>query len=105
MSYYVIYWYISMKIDGIQTPINQNGRIVIPAVIRKGMGLELGDSVVMSLEDGVLRIEPLRAPYRPRTRRIQDESQRIAKPGTPASTDLVKERRQESQTGMEEWLG
>ncbi len=62
MSYFVIYWYISMKILGIQARINENGRIVVPAVIRKGMGLKLGDSIVMSLDDGVLRIEPLRAP-------------------------------------------
>ena len=50
-----------MKILGIQVRINENGRVVIPAVIRKGMSLKLGDSVVMSLEDGVLHIEPLRA--------------------------------------------
>ncbi len=70
MSYYVTYWYISMKILGIQARINENGRIVIPAVIRKGMSLKLGDSVVMSLEDGVLRIEPLGA----RIGRVQEES-------------------------------
>ena len=101
MSYYVIYWYISMKILGIQARINENGRIVIPAVIRKGMGLKLGDSVVMSLEDGVLRVEPLRA----RVRRAQDESPRITMAGTPASSDLERERREESQTEKEEWLG
>ena len=94
-----------MKIVGIQTRINQNGRIVIPAVIRKGMGLKLGDSVVMSLEDGVLRIEPLRAPYPARTRRIHNEPKMISKPGTPASSDLVQERYDKPQTEMEEWLG
>jgi AbrB family looped-hinge helix DNA binding protein len=101
MSYFVIYWYISMRIVGIQARINENGRIVIPAVIRKGMSLKLGDSVVMSLEDGVLRIEPHRA----RASRIQDETRKIAQPETPASGDLVQEPREESQTGIEEWLG
>jgi AbrB family looped-hinge helix DNA binding protein len=90
-----------MKIVGIQARINENGRIVVPAVIRKGMGLKLGDRVVMSLEDGVLRIEPHRA----RVRRIQDEFKKIAKPETPASSDMVPERREESQTEKEEWLG
>ncbi len=90
-----------MKILGIQVRINENGRVVIPAVIRKGMSLKLGDSVVMSLEDGVLHIEPLRA----RVSGIQSESKKIAKPGTPASSDLVQERREESQTEKEEWLG
>lgn len=92
-----------MKIMGIQARINENGRIVVPAVIRKAMGLKLGDSVVMSLEDGVLHIEPRRAPYR--ASRIQDQSRKIAKPGTPASGDLVQERREESQAEKEEWLG
>ena len=105
MSYYVIYWYISLKIEGIQARINENGRIVVPAVIRKGMGLKLGDSVVMSLEDGVLRIEAHRALYRARVRRAQDESRKIAEPRTPASNDLAQERREESQTEMEDWLG
>jgi AbrB family looped-hinge helix DNA binding protein len=101
MAYYVIYWRISMKIEGIQARINQNGRIVIPAVIRKGMGLELGDSVIMSLEDGTLLIEPLRA----RVGSVQSAPKKIAKPGNPASGDLERERCEESQTEKEEWLG
>ncbi len=101
MSYYVTYWYISMKILGIQARINENGRIVIPAVIRKGMSLKLGDSVVMSLEDGVLRIEPLGA----RIGRVQSESKMVAEAGTPASSDTVQEPRKESETVGEEWLG
>ncbi len=90
-----------MKILGVQSRINENGRIVIPAVIRKGMSLKLGDSVVMSLVDGVLRVEPLRA----RVRRAQDESPSIAITRTPAPSDLERERREESQTEKEEWLG
>jgi hypothetical protein len=69
------------------------------------MGLKLGDSVVMSLEDGVLRIEPHRAPYRAQARRTRDESRKIAEPGAPASGDLLPERRAESQTEKEDWLG
>ncbi len=105
MSYYDIYWYISMKIEGIEARINENGRIVIPAVIRKGMRLKLGDSVVMSLEDGVLRVEPLRLPHRVRVHMVQEESRVIAEPGTAASSDLVQERREESQNVTEDWLG
>ena len=81
--------------------INQNGRIVIPAVIRKGMGLELGDSVDLSLEDGVLRIEPQRA----RIRRTQAEFKPFANPASLASDELIAERREEAQRETEEWLG
>ena len=90
-----------MKIEGIQAHINQNGRIVIPAVIRKAMGVKLGDSVVMSLEDGVLRIEPQLA----KIRRIQREFEPFANPASLASDELIAERREEARRETEEWLG
>jgi AbrB family looped-hinge helix DNA binding protein len=90
-----------MKIEGIQTRINENGRIVVPAVIRKAMGLNLGDSVVMSLEDGVLHIEPQFA----RVRKIQAEFKPFSKPESLASDELIGERREEARRETEEWLG
>ena len=101
LSYYVIYRGISMKMEGIQARINQNGRIVIPAVIRKGMGLELGDSIVMSLEDGVLRIEPQQA----RVRRVQQSPRQLVPAERILSDELIAERREEAQRETEEWLG
>jgi AbrB family looped-hinge helix DNA binding protein len=87
---------MTMKIEGIQTRINRNGRIVIPAVIRKGMGLELGDAVALSLVDGVLRIEPQRTQVRGAGERAQAEI-----PGDrPVSDDLAV-----VAGVMEEWLG
>jgi AbrB family looped-hinge helix DNA binding protein len=90
-----------MKIVGIQARINENGRIVIPAVIRKGMGLELGDTVVMSLEDGVLRIEPQNA----RIRRVQQSLSALIPADRVLSDELIAERREEAQRETEEWLG
>jgi AbrB family looped-hinge helix DNA binding protein len=101
MTYYVIYWCISMKIEGIQTRINENGRIVVPAVIRKAMGLKLGDSVVMSLEDGVLRIEPQKA----RIRRVQQSLRELIPADRVLSDELIAERREEARRESEEWLG
>jgi AbrB family looped-hinge helix DNA binding protein len=101
VTYFVIYWYISMKIEGIQARINQNGRIVVPAVIRKGMGLKLGDSVVMSLEDGVLRIEPHRA----RVRRVQESLRKVIPADQVLSDELIAESREEAQRETEDWLG
>jgi AbrB family looped-hinge helix DNA binding protein len=90
-----------MKMEGIPARINQNGRIVIPAVIRKAMGLKLGDAVVMSLEDGALRIEPQRA----RVRRAQQNLSKLVPAGRVLSDELITERREEAPPGAEDWLG
>jgi AbrB family looped-hinge helix DNA binding protein len=90
-----------MKIEGIQAHINQNGRIVIPAVIRRAMGLKLGDSIVMSLEDGVLRIEPQKT----RVRRVQESLSKLIPADRVLSDELIAERREEARRETEEWLG
>jgi AbrB family looped-hinge helix DNA binding protein len=86
--------------SSVTTKINANGRIVIPAPIRQRMNLEPGDSVVMEVEDGVLRIES----YRARIRRIQEEFKQYAKPGILASDELIAERREEARREMEQGL-
>ena len=85
----------------VKSQINANGRIVIPFRIRRAMGLEPGDTVSMTLEDGVLRVEPHQA----KVKRIQEELRKFARPGAPASDELAIERREESRVEMEEWLG
>jgi AbrB family looped-hinge helix DNA binding protein len=76
------------------TRINANGRIVIPAAMREKLGLQKDDSIVMEIEDGVLRIES----YLSRIRRIQAEFAHLASVGgLLASDELVMERRQEAQ--------
>jgi AbrB family looped-hinge helix DNA binding protein len=81
--------------------VNANGRIVIPARFRKGMGLKPGDVVVMVLEDGVLRVESQLA----KIRRIQAEFQRFANSKSLASDELIAERREEARREMEERVG
>jgi AbrB family looped-hinge helix DNA binding protein len=90
-----------MKSDGFKSRINENGRIVIPAEIRKSMGLKAGDTVVMTLTEGVLRIESQRV----KIQRIQEDFKKFAKPGKRASDELVADRREEAGHEMEEWLG
>jgi AbrB family looped-hinge helix DNA binding protein len=87
--------------ENVKSKINANGRIVIPFRIRRAMGLEPGDTVSMTLEDGVLRVEP----YQAKVKRIQEELRKFARPGVPASDELAAERREESRVEMEEWLG
>ena len=81
--------------------INENGRVVIPAVIRRQMGLKAGDAVVMEVEGGVLRIESHRA----RIRRIQESLGRLIPPGRCLSDELIADRREEARREMEEALG
>lgn len=90
-----------MASSTVKTRINEQGRIVIPAEIRREMNIKPGETVLMSFEDGVLKIESHRA----RIRRIQEEFKKYAKPGVLASDELIAERREEARREMEEALG
>jgi AbrB family looped-hinge helix DNA binding protein len=78
--------------------LSPNGRIVIPAAIRQELGLAPGDTLLMDLEDGVLRIES----YPARIRRIQREFAQYVRPGILASDELIAERREEFRREEEE---
>ena len=81
--------------------LNDNGRIVIPAEIRQKMGIKSGDTLFLTLEGEVLKVESQLA----RIRRIQ-ESMRALIPGDRLLSDeLIAERREEARREMEEWLG
>ncbi len=81
-----------------KTRLSPNGRVLIPAAIREEMGFVPGESLLMGVEDGVLRIES----YRARIRRIQQEVARYCKPGVLASDELIAERREEARREEEE---
>lgn len=84
-----------------KAPLSANGRIVIPAAIREEMGFAPGDTLLMDVEDGVLRIES----HRRRIRRIQEEFRKHVpiKPGEILMSDqLIAERREEARREMEE---
>jgi AbrB family looped-hinge helix DNA binding protein len=81
-----------------KAPLSPNGRIVIPAAIRQELGFSAGDTLLMDVEDGVLRIES----YEARIRRIQDEVAKYFKPGILASDELIAERRGEARREEEE---
>jgi AbrB family looped-hinge helix DNA binding protein len=81
-----------------KAPLSANGRIVIPAAIREELGFAPGDTLLMDVEDGVLRIES----YPARIRRIQREVAHLRKPGILASDELIAERREEARREEEE---
>jgi len=73
-----------------RTRVNQNGRVVIPSSFRKALGIQVGDEVVLRLEDDELRITT-------QQRRIQQAQRRARhylKPGTSLVNELSVERRQ-----------
>ena len=82
-----------------KAPLSPNGRIVIPAAIRQEMGFAAGDTLLMDVEDGVLRIES----YPARIRRIQREFAKYAKPGILASDELIADRREDARREEEEF--
>jgi AbrB family looped-hinge helix DNA binding protein len=70
--------------------VNENGRVVIPASFRKALGINIGDEVVLRIEDNELRITTLK-------RRIQ-QAQRLVrkhvKPGKSLVDELIDDRRE-----------
>lgn len=76
--------------DETRTRINQNGRVVIPASFRKALGINIGDEVVVRIEDDELRISTLKR----RIERAQRLVQRHVKPGTSLADELIAERRE-----------
>jgi AbrB family looped-hinge helix DNA binding protein len=77
-------------LEEIRTTINRNGRVVIPAAFRKALGVEVGDEVVLRMEDDELRITTQRR----RIRRAQRRARQYLKPGASLVKELLAERRE-----------
>lgn len=86
---------------GAKTRLNDSGRIVIPAEMRRKLGIGAGDTVLLTLEGDVLKIES----YRSRVRRVQESLAKYIPPGRSLADELIAERREEARREMEEELG
>jgi len=73
-----------------RTRVNENGRIVIPAQFRKALGIEIGDEVVLIIENDELRITTQQR----RIQKARERAKRYLKPGTSLARELIAERRQ-----------
>jgi AbrB family looped-hinge helix DNA binding protein len=80
-----------MEINPTSTKITDGGRIVIPAEYRRALGLNVGDDVVLSLDDGELRILSRKEALR----RARAMVKRHVPEGTFLSDELIAERRVE----------
>jgi AbrB family looped-hinge helix DNA binding protein len=70
--------------------IGEKGRIVIPAAMRKALGIAVGDAIELRVKDDELRISTIRS----RIRRVQELASRYVTPGTRVSDELSAERRE-----------
>ena len=70
--------------------VNENGRVVIPASFRKALGINVGDEVVLRIEDDELRISTLKK----RIEWAQRLVRKHAKPGVSVVDELIAERRE-----------
>jgi len=77
----------------VRSRLNANGRVVIPVEMRHAMGLKPGESIVMSVKDGVLQIESMQA----RVRRVQQSLRKHIDPSRCLSDELIAERREEAR--------
>lgn len=77
--------------DRIDIQVGPGGRIVIPAVYRKAMGVEEGGRLMARFDDGVLRLlTPEMA-----IKRAQEWVRKTIPPGVSLVDDLLEERRRE----------
>jgi AbrB family looped-hinge helix DNA binding protein len=74
----------------IRARLNENGRVVIPSSFRKALGIEVGDEVVLRIEDEELRITTQKR----RIQRAQRRARQYLKPGTSLVDELLAERRE-----------
>ena len=70
--------------------VNENGRVVIPASFRKALGINIGDEVVLRIDDDELRITTLKR----RVERAQRLVRKHVKRGTSLVDELIAERRE-----------
>jgi AbrB family looped-hinge helix DNA binding protein len=70
--------------------VNENGRVVIPASFRKALGINIGDEVVLRMEDDELRITTLKR----RVERAQRLVRKHVKRGTSLVDELIADRRE-----------
>jgi AbrB family looped-hinge helix DNA binding protein len=70
--------------------LNENGRVVIPSEMRAALGIQVGDELVMRIEDDELRITTLKH----RIERAQNQVASYKKRGRSLVDELIAMRRE-----------
>lgn len=70
----------------------EGGKLVIPASFRREMGIAPGDTVIVELDHGELRVRSLSAAIR----RVQERMRELNPDGRLLSEELIADRRAEA---------
>ena len=81
------WWHMELQA---RVQVGEKGRLVIPAAMRKALGIDAGTTVELRYEDNELRISTMRS----RLRRAQEHVRRLVPPGVSLSEELSAERRE-----------
>ena len=76
----------------VRTKIDEGGRVVIPAEFRRALGWQPGEVVVLSLEEGEVRVVSIYESIR----RVQEWVRSFVPEGRSLSEELIAERRAEA---------
>lgn len=74
----------------IRLRVSANGRVVIPAHVRKALGVEAGDEILLEPEENGFRMTTRRQ----RIEEAQRHLRRYVKPGVSVVDELIAERRE-----------
>jgi len=77
--------------DAVRTKVGENGRLVIPARIRRALHIDVGDTVVLRVENNELRVSSVREAVR----RAQELVAKHVPEGVSLMDELIAERRRE----------
>lgn len=70
----------------------EGGKLVIPAAFRREMGITPGDTVILELDEGELRVRSLSSAIR----RVQERMRELNPEGRLLSEELIADRRVEA---------
>jgi len=78
--------------------LDKTGRLLIPSQIRRQLGLGGGSEVILSVDDGELRVYT-RAEA---VRKAQEFCRKLVRPGVSMVDELIAERREEARRELED---
>lgn len=79
-----------MATHEIRLKVSENGRVVIPAQVRRRLGLSAGDEIILEQEETGYRLTTRRQRIEEARRYLR----RYVKPGVSLSRELMAERRE-----------